>query len=130
VLAQRASAEGEYYAQLVGRELSRRTPETQRVLDEFFDPLAHRFIDALHATRPGCDRTRVAWSYQFALGALLHHISDHRMPTLSRGQAPSMDPVAGDLLVDFITAGISALLPVSRTPRPRAPSSSTHRRQP
>ncbi|HEX5739143.1 MAG TPA: TetR/AcrR family transcriptional regulator, partial [Hydrogenophaga sp.] len=122
---------GEYYAQLVARELARQTPETQRVLDEFFDPLAHRFIDALHATRPGSDRTLVAWAYQFALGALLHHISDHRMPTLSRGRAQSIDPAAGDLLVDFITAGISALLPVSRTPRPRAPvSSSTHRRQP
>ncbi len=131
VLAQRASAEGEYYAQLVARELARQTPETQRVLGEFFDPLAHRFIDALHATRPGCDRTLVAWAYQFALGALLHHISDHRMPTLSRGQAQANDPAAGDLLVDFITAGVGALLPVSRTPRPRAPaSSSTNRRQP
>jgi hypothetical protein len=129
VLAQRASPEGEYYAQLVARELARQTPETQRVLVEFFDPLAHRFIDALHATRPGFDRTLVAWAYQFALGALLHHISDHRMPTLSHGHAQAHDPAAGELLVDFITAGIAALLPVSPTARRRAPSSSTTRRQ-
>lgn len=128
VLAQRASAEGEYYAQLVGRELSRQTPETQRVLDEFFDPLALRFIDALQAACPGSQRSTAAWAYQFALGALLHHISDHRMPKLSLGQNPSDDPAAGALLIDFITAGVSAVLPVSRSPRPRAPASSTTRR--
>ncbi len=130
VLAQRASAEGEYYAQLVGRELSRQTPETQRVLDAFFDPLAHRFIDALHAARPHIARATAAWAYQFALGALLHHISDHRMPTLSLGQSRSNDPAAGALLIDFITAGIAAVLPHAPSPRRRAPSpSTTSRRQ-
>jgi len=129
VLAQRASAEGEYYAQLVARELARQTPETQRVLVEFFDPLAHRFIDALHAARPGSDRATAAWAYQFALGALLHHISDHRMPRLSKGRNKDNDPAAGALLIDFIVAGLSALLPASRTSRPRAPTSTTNRRQ-
>lgn len=130
VLEQRASAEGEYYAQLVARELAHQTPETQRVLSEFFDPLAHRFIDALHAARPGNDRAMAAWAYQFALGALLHHISDHRMPELSLGCNQDNDPAAGALLINFIAAGVSALLPVSRTPRRRAPTSSTPRRQP
>ncbi len=130
VLEQRASAEGEYYAQLVARELSRKTPETQRVLTEFFDPLAHRFIDALHAARPGNDRAMAAWAYQFSLGALLHHISDHRMHELSRACNHDNDPAAGALLISFIAAGVSALLPVSRTPRRRAPPSSTARRQP
>ncbi|MCU0925728.1 MAG: TetR/AcrR family transcriptional regulator [Hydrogenophaga sp.] len=143
VLVQRASAEGEYYAQLVGRELARQTPETHRVLTEFFDPLAHSFIDAIHAARPGHDRARAAWAYQFALGALLHHITDHRAPTLSRGRNQICGPDAAPLLVDFITAGISAVMPlptsVSRSPSPassrspaprrRAPSTSTTRRQ-
>lgn len=129
VLAQRASAEGEYYAQLVARELARQTPETQRVLSDFFDPLAHRFIDALHAARPHSARSMAAWAYQFALGALLHHISDHRMPALSLGENASNDPAAGALLIDFITAGIAAVMPEPRSPRPRAPSSSTTRRQ-
>jgi len=126
VLAQRASAEGEYYAQLVGRELALPTPETQRVLTEFFDPLAHRFIDALHATRPGHDRGLAAWAYQFALGSLLHHIGDHRITALSRGQYQAADPMAGELLIDFITAGINAVLPLVRSPRA---NTSTTRRQ-
>ena len=126
VLAQRASAEGEYYAQLVGRELAHQTPETQRVLTEFFDPLAHRFIDALHAVRPDHDRGLAAWAYQFALGALLHHIGDHRITTLSRGQYPPADRTGGELLINFITAGINAVLPLVRSPRA---STSTTRRQ-
>lgn len=134
VLVQRASAEGEYYAQLVGRELARQTPETNRVLTEFFDPLAHNFIDAIHAARPGHDRARAAWAYQFALGALLHHITDHRAPTLSRGRNQVCAPEAAALLVDFITAGIAAVMPLSLpvppSPRRRAPSpSTTSRRQ-
>lgn len=131
VLEQRASPEGEYYAQLVAAELARQTPETQRVLSEFFDPLAHRFIDALQAARPDNDRAMAAWAYQFALGALLHHINDYRMATLSRGRNRSNDPAAGELLVTFITAGVGALLPAARPARPRArSSSSTTRRQP
>ena len=139
VLVQRASAEGEYYAQLVGRELARQTPETHRVLTEFFDPLAHSFIDAIHAARPGHDRARAAWAYQFSLGALLHHITDHRAPTLSRGRNQVCGPDAAPLLVDFITAGIAAVMPLpsplppspaaSPSPRRRAPSTSTTRRQ-
>lgn len=139
VLVQRASAEGEYYAQLVGRELARQTPETHRVLTEFFDPLAHSFIDAIHAARPGHDRARAAWAYQFALGALLHHITDHRAPTLSRGCNQVCGPDAAPLLIEFITAGISAVMPLatpvpslptpSPSPRRRALAQSTTRRQ-
>ena len=130
VLAQRASAEGEYYAQLVGRELAHQTPETQRVLTEFFDPLAHSFIDAIHAARPGHDRATAAWAYQFALGALLHHITDHRPPTLSRGRNKVSDPSAAPLLIDFITAGIAAVMPVSPMPRSKTHASPSRRRQP
>ena len=56
-----ASAEGEYYAVLVARELYRASPETDRVLCAYFDPLAHAFIDALHATAPHATRGQVAW---------------------------------------------------------------------
>ena len=100
VLAMRASSEGEYYAQLV----------------DYFAPLAHAFIDALHAARPGTARTQVAWAYQFAMGALLHHLIDHRVERLSRGANTSHDPQAASLLIDFMAAGIAALLPVHPSP--------------
>ncbi|WP_423458487.1 TetR/AcrR family transcriptional regulator [Ottowia sp. VDI28] len=117
VLRMRASPEGESYALLVSRELSYARDEADRVLHDFFDPLAHAFIDALHSARPGVSRAQVAWSYQFALGALLHHISDRRIERLSHGVSTPNDADAAPLLVRFITAGIDAALQTQTTPR-------------
>ena len=125
VLALRASPEGEYYALLVARELYHTTEEADRVLRGYFDPLAHAFIDALHVALPHATRGRVAWGYQFALGALLHHLTDSRVERLSLGENRSNDPAAATLLVDFIVGGLRAVLP-----RPRVPQNkSTSRRQ-
>jgi AcrR family transcriptional regulator len=111
VLLQRASAEGEAYALLVARELAYASPEADRVLRRHFDPMAHRFIDALGTALPHATRAELAWAYQFTLGALLHHLSDHRVERLSLGRARANDPAAAALLVRFIEGGIRAALP-------------------
>ena len=117
VLEMRASAEGEYYALLVARELAFRTPEAQSLLEDYFDPLAHAFIDALAQLFVGNDRARAAWAYQFALGALIHHISDDRVARLSLGQNQANAPDAGAWLVRFINAGIRAVMLAPPPPR-------------
>lgn len=124
VLRMRASAEGEYYALLVARELAYRTDDADRVLSDYFDPMAHAFIDAMRDSCPGSTRPQAAWAYQFALGALMHHISDHRVQRLSRGENTPGDPAAAEILVRFITAGIAAVLspPVSRSRSKATPS--------
>lgn len=112
VLRLRASAEGEYYALLVARELYHAIEETDRVMRAYFDPLAHAFIDALHKVLPHATRGQIAWVYQFALGALLHHLSDGRVERLSRGENV-MGDIAGDkLLLEFTLGGILAALPL------------------
>ncbi len=122
VLRLRASAEGEYYALMVARELYLAREHTDRVLREFFDPMAHAFIDALHAALPHASRDDAAWIYQFMLGALLHHIRDDRIVRLSNGRCAAADPAAAPMLTRFILGGIqAALLPPptpSRRPRP------------
>ena len=110
VMRMRASAEGEYYALLVARELSFRSPEASRVLEDYFDPMAHAFIDALQEACPGSTRPMAAWAYQFTLGALLHHMSDGRVQRLSRGSNAPLDPAAMTHLVRFASAGVAALL--------------------
>ena len=115
VLRLRSSSEGEYYALLVARELYHATDEADQVLRAFFDPLAHAFIDALNLALPGSTRGQVAWVYQFALGALLHHISDSRVERLSLGENTSNDPIAAVLLSNFIVGGIRAALSVTTT---------------
>jgi AcrR family transcriptional regulator len=110
VLEMRASAEGEYYATLVARELTYHTPEARQALEDYFDPLANAFIDALQAAHPGHDRGQAAWAYQFALGALLHHLTDVRVQRLSGDINTPNDPAAASHLIRFISAGISAVM--------------------
>ena len=135
VLRLRASPEGEYYALLVARELYHATPETDRVLRAYFDPLAHAFIEALHQCFPGATRGEVTWGYQFALGALLHHISDGRVERLSLGENKAGDPAAASVLARFIAGGLRAAMPgkanaapAARKPKPRIPSATPRRR--
>jgi AcrR family transcriptional regulator len=106
VLRLRASAEGEYYALLVGRELSFNHPDVDSVLRRYFDPLADAFIQALAEVFDHAPRGHLAWCYQFALGALLHHLTDKRVERLSNFQDRIGDPLAGDMLVEFLTSGI------------------------
>jgi AcrR family transcriptional regulator len=120
VLALRASAEGEYYALLVARELYHATEEADRVLRGYFDPLAEAYIDALHVALPHATRGQAAWGYQFSLGALLHHLNDSRIERLSRGENQRSDPAVAPMLVNFIVGGLRAALP-----RPKAPPKKT-----
>ena len=115
VLRLRASSEGEYYALLITVGLSmQQGTEVDLVLKDFFDPMAHAFIDVLHETvredAPQITRATMAWCYQFALGALLHHISDVRVDRLSGGVNRPNDPAAQALLVDFIVHGIRGVV--------------------
>lgn len=133
VLALRASPDGEFYALMVARELAREGPETDTVLRRIFDPLAHAFIDAMQRVWPRAGRDDLAWGYQFALGALLHHLHDRRVVRLSRQTARLGDPIAGARLESFIEGGLVAVLgPVpgaAKAPsRPRS-KTTTRRRQ-
>ena len=122
VIALRASAEGEYYALLVARELYHARADVDRILRGFFDPLAHAFIDALQQALPHATRGEIAWVYQFALGALMHHLTDNRVDRLSKGQNRANDPAAAPLLVAFIVGGIRAVLPVPVSKKKTTPS--------
>lgn len=110
VIRLRASPEGEYYALLMTRGLALQSEEEDAIIREFFDPMARAFIDAFHKALaeefPGVTRPLVAWCYQFALGALLHHISDARVHRLSDGENRPSDPAMLPGLVAFITQGM------------------------
>jgi len=121
VLRLRASMEGEYYALLVARELFYATEVTDRVLRAYFDPLAIAFIDALQRCLPQANRGQIAWCYQFALGALMHHLSDVRVQRLSDDQSTPNDPAAKPLLVNFIVGGMRAALATSASSSPPTP---------
>lgn len=126
VIRLRASVEGEYYALLMTRGLSLQSEEEDAIIREFFDPMATAFIDAFHRTLaaefPGVSHAQVCWCYQFALGALLHHIGDTRVERLSKGKNRPSDPGAMPLLVSFVTHGMrGAVRDLGVTGKTRAP---------
>jgi AcrR family transcriptional regulator len=95
------------FLRLLSRGMNDHLAEDEPMIRELFDPLAHAFIDAMHAAVPGASRSQLAWCYQFALGALLHHVTDLRIERLSHGENhPGDGETAGPLLVAFITHGI------------------------
>lgn len=119
VIRLRSSPEGEYYALLMTRGLSLQSEEEDAIIREFFDPMAKAFIDAFHTTLAaefkGVTRPQVAWCYQFALGALLHHISDSRVHRLSQGENRPSDPAVMPQLVAFIAHGMRGAIMQSQS---------------
>lgn len=103
--------EGQYYALMAARDLASPTPESERAQREFFDPMAHAFIDTLQQVFPKATRAQVAWCYQFMLGAVLHYLTDVRVERLSRGEARAADPAAQAALMRFVAAGFRGVLP-------------------
>ena len=102
-----ATPDGRVFLQLVCRAVSDHLAEDDAIIRELFDPLAHAFIDALCSALPHATRGQLAWCYQFAVGALLHHVTDQRVERLSLGENRADDEeTAAPLLVRFITAGV------------------------
>jgi AcrR family transcriptional regulator len=101
------TADGHTFLRLLARGMSEQLEEDRPIIEELFDPLATAFIDALTTAQPGVPRTTVAWCYQFALGALIHHVTDDRIRRLSPGGAAEQRRHAADLLVRFIAQGIT-----------------------
>lgn len=107
VLKVAASDEGRNFLRLLSRGMTDHLEEDEPIIRELFDPLAHAFIDAMQAAVPTARRGQIAWCYQFALGALLHHVIDRRIERLSHGEnLPGDGEAAGPLLVRFIAQGI------------------------
>lgn len=107
VLKVASTPDGRIYLRLMSRGMNDHLAEDEPIIKELFDPLAHAFIDALQQALPQASRGQVAWCYQFALGALLHHVIDERVERLSLGEnQPGDGESAGPLLVRFITDGI------------------------
>lgn len=107
VLQVAADPERRNFLRLLSRSMNDNLVEDDPMLRELFDPLAHAFIAAMQAALPQARRGQVAWCYQFALGALLHHVTDRRIERLSLGDCvPGDVEGAGPLLVAFITQGM------------------------
>jgi AcrR family transcriptional regulator len=107
------------YARLLARELMQASPEADAALREGFEPLAQRFMDALHAALPGAGHAELAWACQFTLGAVGMHLRDERIERLSQGRVRAHDPAAAQRLVRYIVGGLCATLGEAKADAPR-----------
>ena len=106
----RGNAQGESYALFLTRGVTQQGIEEDRAIREFLDPVSAEFISALHGALaqeyPGVTQAQAAWGYQFALGTLLHYLSDQRVGRLSNGVNTAGDPAVEKQLVAFIVHGL------------------------
>ena len=106
----RGTPEGESYALFVTRGLTQQSVEEDRAIREFFDPITAEYIDAicgaLAPNFPSITHAQAAWCYQFALGSLLHYLSDQRIVRLSKDVNTVADPAVARHLQAFIVTGI------------------------
>ncbi len=113
VVRMRANPEGDTYALFVARGLTQQGAEEDRAIRQYFDPVAAEFIQALRSelvqTSPGFTQAHAAWGFQFALGALLHYLSDQRVARLSGGVNVAGDPLVERQLIAFIVHGLRGM---------------------
>lgn len=108
--AQTGGQEWRDYFALLGQ--INNTPEFGgSIMTQFFDPLVHRFLDALRATLPEADEADLMWCYHFLSGALtLTFAATGRIDSLSNGLCKSTDfDEVHKRLVPFICAGFRSM---------------------
>lgn len=119
LLQLRQQAGAAAYARLLARELLLASPEADQALREGFEPLAQRFMDALHVAQPEAGHAELAWASQFTLGAVGLHLRDERIERLSQGRVRAHDPAAAQRLVAYIVGGLHATLADNKAPPAR-----------
>jgi AcrR family transcriptional regulator len=105
VLTLRASETAGAFSLLVARITWDPGPEATEVVTQFYDQLAHTFIERMSRALPKCPRSRIIWGYEYALGALLMHVADKRVERISGGAIKSGDPAGQEDLIHFLSNG-------------------------
>ena len=99
------------------------SPEFGGVLmTRYFDPVVHRFIEAIRRALPQCDDRDMYWAYHFLSGALtLTFAETGRIDKLSGGACRSSDlDSVHERLIPYCAAGFRALCAPKRQRLPRA----------
>jgi AcrR family transcriptional regulator len=90
-----------------------------RLREEYYDPIAERIIDALHAVIPGISRQDAVWAYLFSIGARQQaHALNGRAAKLGAPQRAGNAIGHYSQLVRFASAGIRSLVENSATSTP------------
>lgn len=80
------------------------------MMNRFFDPPVHKFLDVLGEALPDCEKEDLMWCYHFLSGALTLTFADtKRIDRLSGGKCKSSDfETAYKKMVPFFSGGFKA----------------------
>ncbi len=99
------------YVQLVASVSLGSDERSRRIRETYYDPIAERFIDALHTVLPGIAREQAVWAYLFSVerGSRPMHSMAGRCDWAARDRARKSTAHYSDL-VRFAAAGIRELV--------------------
>ena len=99
------------YVQMVASISLGADERSVRLREEYYDPIAERIIDALHAVIPGISRQDAVWAYLFSIGARQQaHALNGRAAKLGASNRSAKSTSHYSQLVCFAAAGIRALV--------------------
>ncbi|BCH27707.1 TetR/AcrR family transcriptional regulator [Mesorhizobium sp. L-8-3] len=96
------------YARILAREVADPKAMERGIIQEFFDPVAHKVIEALKKALPDRRIEELHWGYQMMLGAMVYVMADiGRIRRLSDGRCdPDNDIEATRHLVTMLHAAL------------------------
>jgi AcrR family transcriptional regulator len=99
------------YVQMVAAISLGGDERSRRLREQFYDPIAERFIDALHTVVPGITREHAVWAYLFSVGARQQaHALNGRAVRLGASNRTAKSTAHYTELVRFAAAGIRELV--------------------
>jgi AcrR family transcriptional regulator len=94
-LHMRSTEKNSSYARILAREVSDPKSHHRKVIEEFFDPIAYRVIEALQKAMPDRTIEEINWGYQAMLGVMVYTMADTgRISRLSGGRCDPEDEMA------------------------------------
>lgn len=94
-LHMRSTEKNSSYARILAREVSDPKSHQRGVIQEFFDPIAYKVMDALQTALPDRTTEEINWAYQAMLGVMVYTMADTgRISRLSDGRCDPEDEMA------------------------------------
>lgn len=91
----RNTEKNSHYARLLARDISSPNEHSRAIIEEFFDPVANRMLEALAKAMPDKTIEEINWGYHVMLGAMVFIMADNgRIARLSGGRCDPDDETA------------------------------------
>lgn len=110
------------YVQMIATISLGNDERSRRLRETYYDPIAHRFVDAIQTILPGISRDNAIWSYLFSAGARQQaHAMNSRAARLGALSGTPGSTSHYPALVTFAAAGIRAIMREREQTRVAAP---------